>query len=145
MWTCGARAAPSVAERSPAAPRVAELSPLTARRRLTALTALSGTSRFAVSLSRARPQLAAFEPPPSSRRRLEPPPLRSAAAPHPTHVGLVATANSTYNSPFNLARRFASLDHSSGGRAGWNVVTSFDTGAARNFGLDEHLDYPTRY
>ncbi|MFC4030032.1 NtaA/DmoA family FMN-dependent monooxygenase [Streptomyces polygonati] len=77
--------------------------------------------------------------------RLEPLTLLSAVATHTKHVGLVATASSTYNSPFNLARRFASLDHISGGRAGWNVVTSFDSGAARNFGLDEHLDYPTRY
>ncbi|MFE2884671.1 LLM class flavin-dependent oxidoreductase [Streptomyces sp. NPDC059272] len=77
--------------------------------------------------------------------RLEPLTLLSAVATHTKHLGLVGTASSTYNSPFNLARRFASLDHISGGRAGWNVVTSFDTGTARNFGLDEHLDYSTRY
>ncbi|NJA59164.1 NtaA/DmoA family FMN-dependent monooxygenase [Streptomyces sp. NEAU-H3] len=77
--------------------------------------------------------------------RLEPLTLLSAVATHTSRVGLVGTASSTYNSPFNLARRFASLDHISGGRAGWNVVTSFDTGTARNFGLDEHLDYATRY
>jgi FMN-dependent oxidoreductase (nitrilotriacetate monooxygenase family) len=77
--------------------------------------------------------------------RLEPLTLLSAVATHTRHIGLVGTASSTYNSPFNLARRFASLDHISGGRAGWNVVTSFDTGTSRNFGLDEHLDYDTRY
>ncbi|MER6531256.1 NtaA/DmoA family FMN-dependent monooxygenase [Streptomyces sp. NPDC001508] len=77
--------------------------------------------------------------------RLEPLTLLSAVATHTRHIGLVGTASSTYNSPFNLARRFASLDHISGGRAGWNVVTSFDTGASRNFGLDEHPDYATRY
>ncbi|WNF00775.1 NtaA/DmoA family FMN-dependent monooxygenase [Streptomyces luomodiensis] len=77
--------------------------------------------------------------------RLEPLTLLSAVATHTRHIGLVGTASSTYNSPFNLARRFASLDHISGGRAGWNVVTSFDTGASRNFGLEEHLDYATRY
>ena len=77
--------------------------------------------------------------------RLEPLTLLSAIATHTRHVGLVGTASSTYNSPFNLARRFASLDHISGGRAGWNVVTSFDTGTSRNYGLDEHLDYATRY
>ncbi|MGP2442088.1 NtaA/DmoA family FMN-dependent monooxygenase [Streptomyces sp. JW3] len=77
--------------------------------------------------------------------RLEPLTLLSAVATHTRHLGLVGTASSTYNSPFNLARRFASLDHISGGRAGWNVVTSFDTGTSRNYGLDEHLDYPTRY
>lgn len=77
--------------------------------------------------------------------RLEPLTLLSAVATHTKHIGLVGTASSTYNSPFNLARRFASLDHISGGRAGWNVVTSFDTGASKNFGLEEHLDYTTRY
>jgi FMN-dependent oxidoreductase (nitrilotriacetate monooxygenase family) len=77
--------------------------------------------------------------------RLEPLTLLSAVATHTRHIGLVGTASSTYNSPFNLARRFASLDLISGGRAGWNVVTSFDTGVSRNFGLDEHLDYSTRY
>jgi FMN-dependent oxidoreductase (nitrilotriacetate monooxygenase family) len=77
--------------------------------------------------------------------RLEPLTLLSAVATHTTHIGLVGTASSTYNSPFNLARRFASLDHISRGRAGWNVVTSFDTGTSKNYGLDEHLDYPTRY
>ena len=77
--------------------------------------------------------------------RLEPLTLLSAVAVHTNRIGLVATASSTYNSPFNLARRLASLDHISGGRAGWNVVTSFDTGTSRNYGLDEHLDYATRY
>jgi FMN-dependent oxidoreductase (nitrilotriacetate monooxygenase family) len=77
--------------------------------------------------------------------RLEPLTLLSAVAVHTDRIGLVATASSTYNSPFNLARRLASLDHISGGRAGWNVVTSFDTGTSRNYGLDEHLDYATRY
>ncbi|MFF4595960.1 NtaA/DmoA family FMN-dependent monooxygenase [Amycolatopsis sp. NPDC001319] len=77
--------------------------------------------------------------------RLEPLTLLSAVATHTRHVGLVGTASSTYNSPFNLARRFGSLDHISGGRAGWNVVTSFDTGTSRNYGLEEHLDYTTRY
>ncbi len=77
--------------------------------------------------------------------RLEPLTLLSAVATHTSRIGLVATASSTYNSPFNLARRFASLDQISGGRAAWNVVTSFDTGTSRNYGLDEHLDYATRY
>src|ERR1700712_266194 len=77
--------------------------------------------------------------------RLEPLTLLSAVATHTRNIGLVATASSTYNSPFNLARRVASLDHISGGRAGWNVVTSFDSQVSKNFGLDEHLDYATRY
>jgi FMN-dependent oxidoreductase (nitrilotriacetate monooxygenase family) len=71
--------------------------------------------------------------------------LLSAVATHTKHIGLVATMSSTYNSPFNLARRVLSLDHISGGRAGWNVVTSFDSQVSKNFGLDEHLDYGTRY
>jgi FMN-dependent oxidoreductase (nitrilotriacetate monooxygenase family) len=77
--------------------------------------------------------------------RLEPLTLLSAVATHTRSIGLIGTASSTYNSPFNLARRFASLDHISHGRAGWNVVTSFDTGTSRNYGLEEHLDYTTRY
>lgn len=77
--------------------------------------------------------------------RLEPLTLLSAVATHTGNIGLVATASSTYNSPFNLARRLASLDHISGGRAGWNVVTSFDSQVSKNFGLDEHPDYATRY
>ncbi|WP_144109558.1 LLM class flavin-dependent oxidoreductase [Paraburkholderia sp. BCC1886] len=51
-----------------------------------------------------------------------------------SHLGLVATASTTYNDPFNLARRVASLDHLSGGRAGWNVVTTFVPAVAANFG-----------
>ena len=77
--------------------------------------------------------------------RLEPLTLLSAVATHTTNLGLVATASSTYNSPFNLARRLQSLDQISDGRAGWNVVTSFDVGVSRNYGLEEHLDYTTRY
>src|SRR6202046_1348825 len=77
--------------------------------------------------------------------RLEPLTLLSAVATHTKNIGLVATASSTYNSPFNLARRLASLDHISHGRAGWNVVTSFDSQVSKNFGLDENLDYATRY
>ncbi len=77
--------------------------------------------------------------------RLEPLTLLSAVATHTNRIGLVATASSTYNSPFNLARRLASLDHISGGRAGWNVVTSFDTQTSKNYGLEKHLDYAARY
>jgi alkanesulfonate monooxygenase SsuD/methylene tetrahydromethanopterin reductase-like flavin-dependent oxidoreductase (luciferase family) len=77
--------------------------------------------------------------------RPEPLTLLSAVATHTRNIGLVATASSTYNSPFNFARRMASLDHISHGRAGWNVVTSFDSQVSKNFGQDEHLDYATRY
>jgi FMN-dependent oxidoreductase (nitrilotriacetate monooxygenase family) len=83
--------------------------------------------------------------PPHYLNRLEPLTMLSAVAVHTRRIGLVGTLSSTYNSPFNVARRFASLDQISRGRAGWNVVTSFDTGTSRNYGLDEHLDYPTRY
>ncbi|BCY08127.1 NtaA/DmoA family FMN-dependent monooxygenase [Actinoplanes sp. L3-i22] len=83
--------------------------------------------------------------PPHYLNRLEPLTLLSAVATHTRHIGLVGTLSSTYNSPFNVARRFASLDHISHGRAGWNVVTSLDSGTSRNYGLDEHLDYATRY
>jgi FMN-dependent oxidoreductase (nitrilotriacetate monooxygenase family) len=62
-----------------------------------------------------------------------------------THIGLIATASTSYNDPFNLARRFASLDHVSGGRAGWNIVTTATLEAARNFGLDELPAHADRY
>src|SRR5208282_2823993 len=61
------------------------------------------------------------------------------------HLGLIATASTTYNEPYHVARKFASLDHLSGGRAGWNVVTSGNPDEAMNFGLEEHVDHPTRY
>jgi FMN-dependent oxidoreductase (nitrilotriacetate monooxygenase family) len=83
--------------------------------------------------------------PPHYLNRLEPLTLLSALSAHTTHLGLVGTATTSFNSPFNLVRRFGSLDVISGGRAGWNVVTSGDPGAAGNFGLDEHYDYDTRY
>ncbi|MET0997402.1 MAG: NtaA/DmoA family FMN-dependent monooxygenase [Marmoricola sp.] len=83
--------------------------------------------------------------PPHYLNRLEPLTLLSAIATHPRHIGLVGTATTSFNSPFNLVRRFGSLDLISGGRAGWNVVTSGDAGTAGNYGLDEHYDYDTRY
>jgi FMN-dependent oxidoreductase (nitrilotriacetate monooxygenase family) len=60
-------------------------------------------------------------------------------------IGLIATASTTYNEPYHVARKFASLDHLSGGRAGWNVVTSGNPQEALNFGLDEHVQHPVRY
>ena len=83
--------------------------------------------------------------PPHYLNRLEPFTLLSALAVTTSNIGLIGTATTSFNSPFNLARRFASLDLISHGRAGWNVVTSGDAGAAGNFGLDEHYDYDTRY
>lgn len=61
------------------------------------------------------------------------------------HVGLVATASTTYNEPFHVARKFASLDHISNGRAGWNVVTSANPDEALNFGFDQHMAHDVRY
>src|SRR5437870_12741690 len=61
------------------------------------------------------------------------------------HLGLIATASTTYNEPYHVARKFASPDHISGGRAGWNVVTSGNPDEAMNFGLEEHVEHATRY
>jgi FMN-dependent oxidoreductase (nitrilotriacetate monooxygenase family) len=77
--------------------------------------------------------------------RLEPLTLLSALAVSTSHLGLVATITTSYNDPFNTARRLASLELISGGRSGWNVVTTGDAGAAGNFSRDEHYDYDTRY
>jgi len=77
--------------------------------------------------------------------RLEPLTLLSAVAVHTSHIGLVGTLTTSYNDPYNLARRLASLDLISGGRAGWNVVATGDGGTAGNYGRDEHYDYATRY
>jgi len=76
---------------------------------------------------------------------LEPVTLLTALAGATSRIGLIATASSTYNSPYNLARRFASLDHISGGRAGWNLVTTAGADAARNFGLDDQPGHADRY
>ena len=61
------------------------------------------------------------------------------------HLGLVATASTTFEPPYVIARRFASLDHISGGRAGWNLVTTSNPDAALNFGLEEHMEHGERY
>lgn len=83
--------------------------------------------------------------PPHYLNRLEPLTLLSALAVATSHIGLVGTLTTSYNAPFNLARRLASLDLISKGRAGWNVVTSGDAGTSANYGLEEHYDYDTRY
>ncbi|WP_426562675.1 LLM class flavin-dependent oxidoreductase [Angustibacter sp. McL0619] len=75
----------------------------------------------------------------------EPLTLLSALAATTEHVGLIATASTTYNHPYTLARAFASLDHLSGGRAGWNIVTSAGQDEARNFGLPSRPDHDDRY
>jgi FMN-dependent oxidoreductase (nitrilotriacetate monooxygenase family) len=77
--------------------------------------------------------------------KLEPTLLLAALAVGTSRIGLIATASTSYNEPYNLARRFASLDHLSGGRAGWNIVTTAGDAAARNFGLDEQPLHRSRY
>ncbi|WP_040688733.1 LLM class flavin-dependent oxidoreductase [Nocardia vinacea] len=76
---------------------------------------------------------------------LEPITLLTAIATATTHLGLIATASTTYYEPYNLARLFSTLDHISRGRAGWNIVTTGTDLAAANFGLDKHPDHATRY
>ncbi|MEV6654490.1 LLM class flavin-dependent oxidoreductase [Streptomyces sp. NPDC051219] len=75
----------------------------------------------------------------------EPLTLLSALAAATEHIGLIATVSTTFNEPFHVARKFASLDHLSNGRAGWNIVTSGTEAEARNFGLDQHLEHSLRY
>jgi FMN-dependent oxidoreductase (nitrilotriacetate monooxygenase family) len=76
---------------------------------------------------------------------LEPLTMLSALAVLTEHIGLVATASTTYNEPYHVARKFASLDHISRGRAGWNIVTSWSEAEAWNFNRDRHLEYDVRY
>jgi alkanesulfonate monooxygenase len=61
------------------------------------------------------------------------------------HIGLIATGSTTFDAPYHLARRFASLDHISGGRAGWNIVTTSNPDAALNFGMEDHMPHADRY
>jgi FMN-dependent oxidoreductase (nitrilotriacetate monooxygenase family) len=76
---------------------------------------------------------------------LEPTLLLTALAGATDRIGLIATASTTYNEPYNLARRFGSLDHVSAGRAGWNIVTTAGLDAARNFNLTELPAHADRY
>lgn len=62
-----------------------------------------------------------------------------------SHIGLGATYSTTYYSPFHVARTFSTLDHLSGGRAAWNIVTSINDSEAQNFGVDEVLAHDARY
>ncbi|KVZ35394.1 LLM class flavin-dependent oxidoreductase [Burkholderia ubonensis] len=77
--------------------------------------------------------------------QFEPLTLLSALSVVTEHIGLVATATTTYNEPFHVARKFASLDHLSNGRAGWNVVTSSNESEALNFSRDAHSAHADRY
>ncbi|MCW5567037.1 MAG: LLM class flavin-dependent oxidoreductase, partial [Dokdonella sp.] len=75
----------------------------------------------------------------------DPPTLLPALAAVTEHIGLIATGSTTFDAPYHVARRFASLDHLSGGRAGWNIVTTSNPDAALNFGLEEHMEHDERY
>lgn len=77
--------------------------------------------------------------------RFEPLTILSALAGATSHIGLVGTLTSSYSEPFNVARQFASLDHISGGRAGWNVVTSWLEGSAANYSRATHYAHDERY
>ena len=77
--------------------------------------------------------------------QFEPFTLLSAVAAVTKHIGLVATVNTNYEHPYHVARRFTSLDHISGGRAGWNIVSSLSEHTAKNFGIDKPLSHEERY
>ncbi len=95
--------------------------------------------------------LAVLNMPPVALKRsatvtsFEPMTLLSALSVVTDHLGLVATGSTTYEEPYHVARRFSSLDHLSGGRAGWNIVTTSNPDASMNFGRDEHLEHSERY
>ncbi len=114
--------------------------------------------RFAQTLERGRfdaiflaDHLAVLNMPMAALKRsatvtsFEPLTLLAALAGVTEHLGLIATASTTYEQPYHVARKFASLDHLSGGRAGWNLVTTANPQAALNFGLDEHVEHGERY
>src|SRR6202012_216976 len=75
----------------------------------------------------------------------EPFTLLSALAATTERFGLIATGSTTFDAPYHVPRRFSSLDHISGGRAGWNIVTTSNPDAALNFGLEEHMEHAERY
>jgi FMN-dependent oxidoreductase (nitrilotriacetate monooxygenase family) len=79
------------------------------------------------------------------RTALEPITVLAALAVSTSRIGLIATASTTYTEPFNLARQFASLDHISRGRIGWNIVTSWLAPAARNYGGTAQVSHAERY
>lgn len=82
---------------------------------------------------------------PAELVRFEPLTLEAYLSAVTTHIGFVATATTTYNEPFHIARRFASLDHLNGGRSAWNIVTSYVDDEAGNFSKTEHLSHDLRY
>jgi len=115
-------------------------------------------ARFARTLERGRfdaffmaDHLAVLNMPMAALRRsatvtsFDPLTLLPALAVVTERLGLIATASTTYDEPYHVARRFASLDHISNGRAGWNVVTTSNPDAALNFGREDHLEHGARY
>lgn len=82
---------------------------------------------------------------PAEQVRFEPLTLHAVLSTVTKNIGLTATASTTYNEPFHIARKFSSLDHLSGGRAAWNIVTSYYEAEASNFNQDQHLDHSLRY
>ena len=92
-----------------------------------------------------KPALFAANFPSARPAGFEPTTLLSAIAMLTKHIGLVATATTTYDEPFHVARRFASMDHVSRGRAGWNLVTGSNPGDALNFGHASHMERNDRY
>ena len=81
----------------------------------------------------------------ASSGQLEPLLLLAALAQHTERIGLIGTASTTYSLPYTLARQFATLDHLSKGRAGWNIVTSWLPRAGENYGLQENVEHAERY
>ena len=86
-----------------------------------------------------------FEGHPGQMLRFEPTTLLSALASVTSRIGLVGTASTSYSEPYNIARQFSSLDHLSGGRAGWNVVTTTLIEAAQNYGHEDLPEHDLRY
>ena len=82
---------------------------------------------------------------PNFLNRFEPLTLLAALAMETTHIGLAATLSTTYSDPYTVARQFASIDHISKGRAGWNIVTSPLEGSALNYSRPEHPEHDLRY
>lgn len=92
-----------------------------------------------------KPDLFAANSPSDRPTVFEPVTLFSALSQRTNHIGFVATTTTTYEEPFTIARKFASLDHLSGGRSGWNLVTTQYAEDAKNFGHDEHIGRQDRY
>ena len=82
---------------------------------------------------------------PNFLNRFEPLTLLAALAMETSQIGLAATLSTTYSDPFTVARQFASIDHLSGGRAGWNIVTSPLEGSALNYSRPDHPEHDLRY